>query len=150
VHGLRPPALDELGLVGALRERVTRYGASGDLTHLEDSGLAVTVIAPDALRPLPAAVEVAVYRIVDEALTNVVKHAAARMCLVRLETGEGLSLIVEDDGIGIAAERIAGVGLLSMRERAEELGGHFTIAQRDDGPGTRLSVRLPLSTADEC
>jgi signal transduction histidine kinase len=149
VHGLRPPALDELGLVGALRERVRRYGAGGDLTDLEDPGLAVTVIAPEALPPLPAAVEVAVYRIVDEALTNVVKHAAARSCLVRLETGEELSLIVEDDGSGIAAERVAGVGLLSMRERAEELGGRFTIARRHDGAGTRLSVRLPLPAVGE-
>jgi signal transduction histidine kinase len=149
VHGLRPPALDELGLVGALRERATQYGAGGvyqtvDGEQAGDPALAVTVVA-DELPALPAAVEVAAYRIVEEALANVAKHAAARTCLVRLAAADGLTLTVEDDGIGIGPDRVAGVGLLSMRERAQELGGTFTVERRADGPGTRLVVRLPLA-----
>lgn len=154
VHGLRPPALDELGLAGALRQRSATYGMGRVVPDNEDGGLedpalAVTVIASDTLPALPAAVEVAVYRIVDEALTNVVVHARARSAVVRLDAGDELRLIVEDDGIGISMDRIAGVGLVSMRERAEELGGSFAIGPRDDAPGTRLVVRLPLASSGE-
>ena len=150
VHGLRPPALDELGLIGALRERAARYETGGgihpvDGEHPGDAALAVTVITPQELPPLPAAIEVAVYRIVEEAVANVARHAAARTCQVRLEASDWLTLTVEDDGTGIGPDRGVGVGLLSMRERAEELGGHFAIERRKDGPGTRLTVRLPLS-----
>jgi signal transduction histidine kinase len=148
VHGLRPPALDELGLVGALRARATRYGdglhgaAAGE--GRIDQAFAVTVIAADTLPPLPAAVEVAVFRIVDEALANVATHAAAQTCLVRLEVGADLTLTIEDDGIGLPVDRRSGVGLLSMRERSEELGGAFAITRRADGSGTRIVVSLPL------
>jgi signal transduction histidine kinase len=154
VHELRPPALDELGLLGALRQRVARYGAGGlyQATESEQTGepqLTATVIAPEPLPALPAAIEVAIYRIVDEAMTNVVKHAAARTCLVRLEAGADLTLTIEDDGVGLASERSAGVGLRSMRERAEELGGRFVITARPDGPGTRVAVTLPLPPPEE-
>jgi signal transduction histidine kinase len=64
--------------------------------------------------------------------------------LVRLAADDHLTLTVEDDGVGLAPDRVAGVGLRSMRERAEELGGGFWIGARPDGPGTRLTVRLPL------
>jgi signal transduction histidine kinase len=153
VHGLRPPALDELGLVGALRERAIQYGAGGVYQTVKgeqvgDPALAVTVAA-DELPALPAAVEVAVYRIVEEGLANVAKHAAARSCLVRLAFDRGLTLTVEDDGVGIGPDRVAGVGLLSMRERAEELGGSFTIDGRAGGPGTRLVVRFPIPEPGE-
>ena len=149
VHGLRPPALDELGLVGALRQRAARYGAGGVYRtpagdQPGDPQLAVLVAAPDDLPALPAAIEVAVYRIVEEALANVARHAAARTCLVRLEAADRVILTVEDDGAGLAPDRVGGVGLRSMRERAEELGGSFEIGGRADGPGTRLSVCLPL------
>jgi signal transduction histidine kinase len=154
VHDLRPPALDELGLVAALRERATRYAAGG--VYETDAGqqhgdpqLMVSVIAPDDLPPLPAAVEVAVYRIVDEALTNVAKHAAAHHCRIHLEASNHLTVIIEDDGVGIAQNRVAGVGLLSMRERAEELSGSISIETRVEGPGTRLVLCLPLSTQAE-
>jgi signal transduction histidine kinase len=151
VHGLRPPALDELGLVGALRERAARYEAGGVFHTAEgeclgDAALAVTVITPQELPSLPAAVEVAVYRITEEAVANVAQHASARTCQLRLEASDWLMLTVEDDGTGIGPDRGVGVGLLSMRERAEELGGHFAIERRKDGPGTRLTVRLPLLT----
>ena len=150
VHGLRPPALDELGLIGALRERAARYEAGGvfqtsEGERLGDAALAVTVSAVPDLPILTAAVEVAVYRIAEEAVANVARHAAARTCQVRLEVGDWLTLTVEDDGAGLGPDRGVGVGLLSMRERAEELGGRFAIGARADGPGTRLVVRLPLS-----
>lgn len=149
VHGLRPPALDELGLVAALRQRAARYGAGGVYEtpageRAGDPRLAVTVVAANDPPGLPAAVEVAVYRIVDEALANVAKHAAARSCRVSLSVTDRVQLTIEDDGVGLGPERGVGVGLRSMRERAEELGGTFAIEGRADGPGTRLVVRLPL------
>jgi signal transduction histidine kinase len=135
VRGLGPPVIDELGLLTALRERARQY---------QVDGLVVEVDFPSVLPTLPAAVEVAIYRIVEEALTNVAKHARARWCAVRLRAGEALDLSVEDDGVGMPAEAGAGVGLHSMRERAAELGGDCRIEPRPGG-GTRVAVRLPLS-----
>ena len=109
VYDLRPPQLDELGLIGALREQAGRF--SGELE--------VSVAAPDALPPLPAAVEVAAYRIVTEALTNVARHAEASTCRVVLALDGSLDISVIDDGRGIAADARHGVGLGSMRERAD-------------------------------
>ena len=137
VHALRPPALDELGLVGALRQQAAQ--------HTRD-GVDVAVEAPERLPPLPAAVEVAAYRIAQEALTNVVRHAQARTAVVRLALDEpagALRLEVADDGRGLPASPRAGVGLASMRERAAELGGACTVESRPGG-GTRVSARLPL------
>lgn len=136
VYDLRPPALDDLGLVAALTQLATRYGA-------EDRELRVTVVAPDNLPHLPAAVEVAVYRIAQEALTNVVHHARARTCVVRISVADGMRLEVADDGVGVPEEYVAGVGLLSMRERAAELGGTCAVQPRLEG-GTRVLVWLPL------
>jgi signal transduction histidine kinase len=138
VYDLRPPALDDLGLSGALDRLAERYGAEGD-------GLRVQVETPEQLPPLPAAVEVAVYRIAQEALTNVVRHARAGECIVRLATAEKgwLRMEITDDGVGIAKEHDTGVGLLSMRERAAELGGDCAVESPAAG-GTRLLVRLPL------
>jgi signal transduction histidine kinase len=134
VHGLRPPAIDELGLLVALQERLRQYN-TGDL--IVESAL------PDHLPELPAAVEVAVYRVVEEALANVSNHAKAHWCVVRLTIDDDLVLEIEDDGVGIGAEYHAGVGLQSMRERASELGGTFSIAMRPSG-GTAIRVQLPL------
>ncbi|HET7479891.1 MAG TPA: GAF domain-containing sensor histidine kinase, partial [Rubrobacteraceae bacterium] len=136
VYDLRPPALDDLGLVATLTQLATRYGA-------EDRGLRVTVEAPDNLPNLPAAVEVAVYRIAQEALTNVVRHARARTCVVRLAVDGEVRFEVADDGAGVPEEHAAGVGLLSMRERAAELGGTCAVRPGPEG-GTRVLVRLPL------
>jgi signal transduction histidine kinase len=102
--------------------------------------------APDELPPLPAAVEVACYRIVQEAITNIVRHARAPTCLVRLSVDRGsgvLEVEITDDGVGIPGERVAGVGLSSMRERAEELGGTLAV-ERGPEAGTRVLARLPL------
>jgi signal transduction histidine kinase len=142
VYGLRPPALDDLGLLGALRESAVQYGAKG---------LSVSVEAPVKLPPLSAAAEVAAYRTAQEALTNVVRHAEASTCIVSLAIDEGSALYVEvrDDGRGLRDPREnasvrAGVGLTSMRERASELGGSLLVEPLPEG-GTRVSARLPLT-----
>ena len=110
VYALRPPALDELGLVGALRRHVDQFDGERPV---------VAVHAPEPLPPLPAAVEVAAYRIAVEALTNAVRHAGANRVEVHSCSPTppcGLSLVVTDDGSG-DGDWIAGVGLTSMRER---------------------------------
>jgi len=140
VYDLRPPALDELGLVSALREQTTQYS--------QFNGLHIVLEAPECLPPLLAAVEVAVYRIVLEALTNVTLHAQASRCRVCLSLSDNvLSLDILDDGIGLPEELRMGVGMTSMRERAMELGGTFTVEARIAGgarEGTCVHVRLPL------
>ena len=141
VHALRPPALDELGLIGAIREGAARYGRGG---------LRLSVEAPEELPTLPAAVEVAAYRIAQEATTNVVRHAEASNCWVRIALDEDagvLRLEVEDDGRGIRENDKAGVGMSSMRERAEELGGRCSVEPSAKG-GALISALLPCSTTD--
>ena len=142
VYGLRPPALDELGLVPALREGAAQY------SH---RGLSISVDAPQSMPSLPAAVEVACYRITQEALTNVVRHAGATSCWVRLaleEAAETVRIEVIDDGRGIREDHKAGVGLTSMRERAEELGGTCAVDSLPGG-GTRVVARLPCRLPDD-
>jgi two-component system, NarL family, sensor kinase len=102
------------------------------------------VEAPEDLPNLPVAVEVAVYRITHEALTNVARHARAKTCVVQLVANEDVVLEIVDDGVGIPAERSAGVGLSSMHERAAELGGSCVVESTREG-GTRVYVRLPLA-----
>jgi len=134
VYDLRPPALDDLGLIASLRLLAERY---------QSAELAIACDLPQQAPPLPAAVEVAVYRISAEALTNVVRHAGAKSCTVRLTVAERLELEISDDGCGIAAAARAGVGLISMRERAAELGGACQVAPAQGG-GTSICVWLPL------
>jgi signal transduction histidine kinase len=129
-YNLRPPVLDERGLAGALREHATRLG-----------GATVTVPAP--LPPLPAAVEVAAYRIAIEAMTNASRHAPGAAIEVRLSVNGGLELQVADAGTGLPAGFRAGVGLRSMRERAAELGGECVLSPRDPH-GTVVRAHLPL------
>ena len=137
VEGLRPPALDELGLADACAQAVGRLAAG--------SGLAASVHASDDLPALPAAVEVAAYRIVVEAVTNTVRHARARSCRVSIACiPAGLAIEVSDDGTGLAAAGLPGHGLAIMRERAEELGGTVTV--RDGSPGVTVQARLPAVT----
>jgi signal transduction histidine kinase len=139
VDGLRPAALDQLGLVSALRQRAELH----ELT----SGVGTVVWGVDAdedVEPLPAAVEVAAYRIALEAVTNAVRHSGARGCTVSLHReDQELVLHVRDDGHGLVGDRSTGVGLGSMRERAEELGGTFAVTS--EGSGTLVAVRLPLT-----
>ena len=130
-HDLRPPALDELGLVGALVQLAESLGLR--LDHDE----------PTAVR-LPAAVEVAAYRIGAEALHNVVRHAGTDRARLGVElVGEELLLEVADAGIGRASGARPGVGLLSMRERAAELGGSVEV-ESGPGRGTTVTARLPV------
>jgi two-component system, NarL family, sensor kinase len=135
VYGLRPPALDELGLLAALRELA-------DGTAMR-TGLTVTLQAPPHLGDLGAAVDVTLYRIVQEALTNVVRHAEAASCHIRLQVkGGDLHLEVRDDGVGLPSPARPGVGLRSMRERAADVGGRVDWAT--DG-GTVVRVSVPVS-----
>ncbi|GHO81335.1 hypothetical protein KSD_91060 [Ktedonobacter sp. SOSP1-85] len=135
VYDLRPPALDELGLVSALREQIGTLCQAG--------GIQMVIGAPSALPTLPAAVEVATYRIVLEAVTNVVRHSQARTCHVRLQVVERLTIEVGDDGKGLPTEYQAGVGISSMRERAAELGGTCHI-ESGRAAGTHILVQFPL------
>ncbi|SCF26057.1 Histidine kinase-, DNA gyrase B-, and HSP90-like ATPase [Micromonospora viridifaciens] len=140
VHGLRPPSLDDLGLPGVVREHAAALCAAG---------LDVEVDCPDDLGITSAAVEVAAYRIVTEAMTNVVRHAGAARCRVVLAVEGGwLRLDVTDDGRGLSVPHRDGVGLASMRARADELGGTVTIEPGADG-GTRVSALLPVPGASE-
>jgi signal transduction histidine kinase len=147
VYNLRPPALDELGLAGAIREAAMQYDPRVTVASLESTrNLRIVVDAPERLPHLPAAVEVAAYRIVQEALTNVVRHADADSCLVRISLDDTLELEISDDGIGLTPDHPAGVGLTSMRERAVELGGTCEILPTPTG-GTRVLARLPLEAS---
>jgi signal transduction histidine kinase len=136
VYELRPPALDELGLVGALDRHLATYqGAPGSTrVHLH---------APDPLPELPAAVEVAVYRIVAEAVTNAVRHAGAGRCDVRLALNGRLIVEIADDGAGITSNTRTGAGLRSVRERAAEVGGDCVVASREPS-GTVIRATLPV------
>lgn len=139
VYDLRPPALDSLGLIGALEEY------SMLLTRRADGQpLVITVQAPDPLPPLPAAVEVAAYRIVAEALTNVTRHSNATSARVTIAAHNPAALVVSvhDDGVNVGSGWQPGVGLTSIRERAGELGGQCTIA--NDRTGGRVDVQLPI------
>ena len=137
VYELRPPALDDLGLAGALAQHAASCSAAG--------GLQVSVDADPGLPALPAAVEVAAYRIATEAVTNVTRHADARTATVNLTASHGmLQVDITDDGRGVSPVHRAGVGLTSMRERAEELGGTCTLLPRSGG-GSIVSAELPLA-----
>lgn len=131
VEGPRPAALDDLGLVEAVHQLAER------------STPAVEVVA-DVLPHLPAAVEVAAYRIVQEAVANATRHASAsRVAVTVTVVDENLVVTVADDGTGVVTPRTDGVGLGSMRERAEEICGSFVLDARP-GHGTTMTARLPL------
>jgi signal transduction histidine kinase len=135
VEGLRPPALDDLGLAGAVE---------AELARLASPRLAVRLDVPAELPDLSAAVEVAALRIVGEAAHNVCRHADAATCRVRLAVqGRWLTVRVEDDGTGIAAGTVPHVGLDSMVERAEEVGGRLEVTT-GAGTGTVVAAWLPV------
>lgn len=135
VHDLRPPALDDRGLVGALRQQAERLVPGAE-------------VVADELDDLSAAVEVAAYRIASEALTNVARHADATRCTVRLAVADRALLVeVTDDGRGIDPGARAGVGLVGLRERAAELGGRSEVTCPSEG-GTVVRAWLPLRTEE--
>jgi len=133
VYALRPPALDDLGLLSAIHEQARK---------LSSSDLNIVVTAPESLPNLPAAVEVATYRIVQEALMNVTRHAKAHSCSVSLSINGHMEIAIEDDGVGIPSAYHAGVGLKSIYERVGELGGSCRI-ESHPGMGTQIRVSLP-------
>jgi signal transduction histidine kinase len=137
VYALRPPTLDELGLVEAIREHVDVVGAN--------AGVQISVDAPASLPEIPAAIEVAAFRIVQEALNNVIRHARARCCTITIGGNDALEIRIEDDGVGLPAALRRGVGLHSMRERAAEVGGVCLIENRE--PGVVVQLRLPIEAA---
>jgi signal transduction histidine kinase len=138
VDGLRPPAIDELGLLAAIDQQARRLEGGGvEAVRISVAGV------PSPLPELPAAVEVAAYRIAIEAMTNAAIHSQARRCEVRIAEQDGLRIEVDDDGVGLPAGTPSGVGLTSMRERAAELGGRLSI-HAEPGRGTRVEAWLPL------
>jgi signal transduction histidine kinase len=159
IDNLRPPALDDLGLAVAIQRIAAQYGMAGKdgANPSNEEGLYVEVEVPRELPPLPAAVEVACYRIVQEALTNVVRHAQAHHCWVTLKLnersgsvqgGKTLFLTIADDGRGLTQTGSNGLGLHSMRARAEELGGMMSIGPNRP-KGIVVRVQLPISVAPD-
>lgn len=134
VDDLRPAAIDEVGLLGAIRQRA--MGLSGEL--------AIEVTGPTALPALPAAVEVAAYRIASEAMTNVARHSGASRCRVTIAVNGSLELTIADNGHGVEQPIHGGLGWTSMRERAAELGGTCTISSRTPNEGLIVHAILPL------
>jgi signal transduction histidine kinase len=133
VYELRPPALDELGLVKAIQAFV-------DQQNLETLNVVITM--DGELLDLPAAIEVACYRIALEGITNVIRHSQASTASVRLSAEKEKFIVkVSDDGIGLSEPVPVGVGITSMRERAEELGGQLVIMPLK--PGTLIRASLP-------
>jgi signal transduction histidine kinase len=138
VEALRPPALDELGLVGALQSRAATM--SGEMS--------IDVSGSEGTMPLPAAVETAAFRIAVEAMTNAARHSRGRSCLVSIEAGDrGVDVVVRDDGRGWDSAHTVGVGLRSMRERAAELGGVLSLRSPSEG-GTVVHAWLPFVFGD--
>ncbi|MGH2735788.1 MAG: sensor histidine kinase [Actinomycetota bacterium] len=135
VYGLRPPALDELGLIGAVREQAARF---------ESGSLQIRVSDDGNLALLPAAIEVAAYRIAVEAMTNAARHSQAMRCDVAIAANGSLTVEVRDDGVGMSARPRFGVGLTSMRERAEELGGRVELRTAPGG-GTVVRAEIPIA-----
>ncbi len=134
VHGLRPPALDDLGLLAAVEQQADLLRSEGLRVEVEATGL----------EDLPAAVEVAAYRIIAESLTNITRHAQASSARVRLVAGpDRLIVEVSGDDTGKSSARAAGAGLLSLRERAGELGGSTAVTCPPEG-GTKICVELPI------
>jgi len=140
---LRPPTLDDFGLPDTLTWYLRKYG--------QRTGIRSDLVQEGLDERLPPQVEVAAYRIVQEALSNVARHAGARSCRVELRRWPtSLVVTVEDDGCGLdrAPEGAGGLGLIGIRERASELGGTFRL-QGAPGTGVRMVVELPVPDANE-
>jgi len=136
IDDLRPSALDDGDLGAALRRRAEQ---------LQSSGLEIVIELPTGPPALPASVATAIFRIAEEALTNVVRHAGARRCRLSLRVDDQIVLEIEDDGVGPGHGREGGVGISSMRDRAERLGGRLELEPAM--PGTRVRAVLPRVVA---
>jgi PAS domain S-box-containing protein len=145
-HLLYPPLIEDLGIAAALRWYVDGFS--------ERSGIVVELDVPDDLGRFPVAVENGIFRIVQEALTNIHRHSCSSVARVALSKTSGeLRVVIEDEGKGMPPPQpgkpvAAGVGLAAMRERAKELGGELRIASCDKG--TRIEVRLNVSDDQQC
>ena len=135
-YELRPPALEDLGLRGALVSLARANPAQGPV---------VEVRIPDPLPAMPAAIELSVYRIAEQALANAARHSSATICVVEIRvTDQDLEISISDNGVGFPLGSRAGVGLGSMRDRAEELAGELAFGNQASG-GALVRARIPLS-----
>jgi signal transduction histidine kinase len=139
VDGLQPSTVEDLGLVPALRLLVD------DVNRSSTDGPAIVLDADDDVGELPAALAGAAYRVVGEALANVVRHSRAQRCHVSVRCDGALDLRISDDGVGFDPARASGTGLRSIRTRVEELGGRAELTATP-GAGTTLTVSLPVRT----
>ncbi|MGJ7910080.1 histidine kinase [Neobacillus sp. LXY-1] len=151
VYDLRPPTLDEMGLIGAIDERIKELSLVSQRQD-QGPGIQFSLNAPEKLPVLPAAVEVAAFRILTEALVNVVRHSKATACSIRILFNEnqehGLHMLIEDNGVGLSPRKNrekGGIGMESMNQRANELGGKFLVAHSEKG-GTKITVFLPVNS----
>ncbi len=135
VYALRPPILDELGLVFAVNELIMQYG---------NSPIKFKFTSPSRITFLPAAIEVAAFRVIQESIVNVIRHSKASECTVKLTLNDHLQVEITDNGKGISSAAKKGIGLLSMRERTEELSGSFEVMSTPHH-GTRIQAIFPLS-----
>ncbi len=138
-RGLRPPALDEVGVVAAIQSHVRSLRDSGELT------LEVQVERGPIVPRLNRDTELALYRVVQEALANAMRHSQAAAVVVRIRTGPaGISAMIEDDGLGFDPAQVGlrGLGIVGMRERARNAGGELAIDSHP-GAGTRVRVAIP-------
>jgi two-component system NarL family sensor kinase len=138
VYGLRPAMLDEFGLVEAIRSQ------AGD-----DLRLDIEISGAGLVGRLPAAVEVALYRIACESIANVIRHSGAAHCRVVVTEAHGeIRMEVLDDGRGLPDGVLPGVGLVAMRDRAQELGGQCSVTSRGSGTSVMVSLPLPVGELD--
>jgi two-component system, sensor histidine kinase and response regulator len=144
-HLLHPPLLDEIGLASALRLYLERFA--------ERSKIKVTLTIPDDFGRLPREIEIAIFRIIQECLTNIHRHSRSPVAKIHIARSDGAVRVqVEDEGKGIAPEKRsamelgaeAGVGIGGMRERVRQFGGTLEIAARVNGQGTAITARLPV------
>ena len=141
---LRPSMLDDFGLVPTLQWLTDRFTSR--------TGVAVELCTPESAPRLPGAIEVLLYRVTQEALTNILKHAHARHVDIELRVdATEVALTIADDGVGFDVERfrrtpaVGGVGLLGMRERVAYYHGRLDIRSRPHG-GVQIALSLPLES----
>lgn len=152
VHDLRPPTLDEFGLIGSIQARIDEVVKTSE--QLLSNPLEIDFHAPKESLVLPAAVEVAAYRIITESLVNVIRHSQATECevLLKINGTRELEILVSDNGVGIPTQLKpsgnGGIGLTSIRERAIELGGSCIFESREPS-GTSVKAILPFSNEEE-
>jgi signal transduction histidine kinase len=137
-HQLHPSSLDHLGLSVALKSYCTEFG--------RQNGIAIRFSERNLPRPIPPPLALTIYRVVQEALRNVVKHSGTRRARVSLTGKDGILLLTVKDfgrGFNASASHKRGLGLISMEERVRQAGGSFTVKAKP-GEGARIDVRIPV------